>query len=378
VRRGQLRYRRFAPVLAVLALVAAPAAAPIAGDSASGGSSGQPSDTVAGSGADVGVGVEVQVDDALRSYAAEARLKGSVRGAGSPVAGMLLQVMSDPFRQFQPDVRVELTLGGTSTGPPALLSGAAQMALMGRRYTDAETSAFRAKFRYPPVEVAIATDAVAVFVHRDNPIESLTIEQLRDVFSQRRRADGARLDHWSELNSATIVTTRPAASGTRTTTHPSPRRPPPAGPIALYGIAADGGESTLFREAILGDEPLSASMRVQLTQSSAVQGIAADASGIGYAAFLYSCRGVRAVPLVSPADGRAYACTAADCRSGRYPLARSLYVYLNKPPSKPLDRPMHEFLRFVLSRDGQRVAVAAGGFPLSPDAANDALEKIGK
>jgi phosphate transport system substrate-binding protein len=315
---------------------------------------------------------EVEVDDAIPAYVVGPRIAGTFRTAGSPTTGTLLEVIHAGFAPFHPDVTIDVTWGGASTGAPSLIAGSAQLAHMSRRFTDAEVSAFRAKFSYPPTEIPIAMDALAIFVHRDNPIESLTIEQLRDAFSQRRRADGSRLDHWSELSPASTNVTAAPATRPATTRASSP----PTGLISLYGIAADRGESAVFREAVLGDDPFSAALRVQLTQSSAVQAVAADPAGIAYATSLYACRGVRAVPLISPADARAYPCSDANCRSGRYPLARSLYVYVNKPPNKPLDRAIVEFLRFALSRDGQRLVVSAGAFPLSAEADRQALQII--
>lgn len=322
-------------------------------------------------GGDTAAGGAPEVDDALPSYApAGQRYQGTLRMVGSPTAGTLLAAMHAGFRQFHPDASLDASLSGAAGGPPALLAGTAQMAAMGRPFTAAEAQAFRAKYGYPPTEVTIAVAGLAVFVNHRNPVEQFTVEELHDVFSQRRRADGTRVDRWSELRRNGVATTRPTMA---TTTEVGVG----GDAITLYGSAADRAESVVFRERVLGSDDFSAALRVQRTQSSAAQGPAADPGGIAYGSLLYASRAVRVVPIVNPSDGVAYPPTAANCQGGRYPLARMLYVYVNKRPGKRLDPMLTAFLTFVVSRDGQRIVAGAGLFPLNPEGAEAALRRIG-
>ena len=139
-------------------------------------------------------------------------------------------------------------------------------------------------------------------------------------------------------------------------------------PIALYGWERSRTPSVLFRELVLDDGEFCASLHPQPTSSSIVQAVGADPAGIGYASIFFRTRRTRPLPLEG-LDGRMYTPSPDNCQGGKYPLARFLFVYANKSPSKPLDPLTAEFLRFVLSRQGQQVVCDGGNFPLSAEVA---------
>jgi len=108
-----------------------------------------------------------------------------------------------------------------------------------------------------------------------------------------------------------------------------------------------------------------------------VQGVAANPGAIGFASIFFDCKGVRVVPLAG-ADGRFYAPTTENVRSHQYPLSRFLYIYVNKPPRRPFSGPAVEFLRFLLSREGQQVVADGGNIPLGAATVNEGRRGLAK
>jgi phosphate transport system substrate-binding protein len=294
-------------------------------------------------GNDLVTGDDDVVDDAIPPYHAGGSANGTIRGVGSSTSTMLLNRAADAFRQIEPNFRAEFTAGGSSTGPPALLAGTMSIITMSRQMSDEEIAAFTAKYHYAPTAVPIAEGAITIFVHHDNPVTSLSLGQLREIFTRERQPNGKVIDQWGELGLAGEWSDRP---------------------IALYRMEDKRGETAIFRQRALGGADFSALAEAQLTASSTVQAVAADRGGIAFAPTFFRCREVRMVPLVG-ADGQPYLPNGPNCRDGRYPMAGEFYIYLNKAPGKALDAATAEFLRFVLSRDGQQTMIESGVFALS-------------
>jgi phosphate transport system substrate-binding protein len=232
--------------------------------------------------------------------------------------------------------------------PPALTAGAAQLAPMSRPMNDKERAAFQAKFGYPPTELRVAIDAMVVYVEKSNPIaqRGLTLQELDATFSRERRRGGAPARTWGDLGMTGEWAARP---------------------IALYGVPAGRAPHIMFSEMVLQGGGLSASMHTEPTNSSVIQAIAADPAGFGYDSIFYSTRRTRPLPIRNDDDGTLVLPTLANCRNGAYPLARSLYIYVNKAPGRPLDALTWQFMSFVLSREGQQIAANGGNYPLDPD-----------
>jgi phosphate transport system substrate-binding protein len=294
-------------------------------------------------GMDLVTGDDDVVDDAIPPYHATGPAKGTIRAVGGTTSAMLLNRAADAFRQIEPEFRAEFTAGGSSTGPPALLAGTSSMITMARPLSDDEIAAFTAKYHYAPTAVPIAEGAITIFVHHDNPVPALSLAQLRQIFTRERQPDGRVVDDWGELGLGGEWSDRP---------------------ISLYRMDDRRGETSIFRERALGGAGYSASAEEELTASSAVQAVAVDRSGITFAPTFFRCREVRMVPLIG-ADGQPYLPSGPNCRDRRYPMARQFYIYLNKPPGKAVDTTTAEFLRFVLSRDGQQTMIESGVFALS-------------
>jgi phosphate transport system substrate-binding protein len=265
-----------------------------------------------------------------------------VSGIAAPTTATVLNRAAQSFRRLHPDFRLDLTESGSSASPPALIADRTRLAAMSREMTEGEVAAFTAKHGYPPTGIPVAQGAIAIFVHRDNPLSGLTRDDLRRVFSRSAASGRDPVDQWGELGLTGDWAKRS---------------------ITLYGVGEALGETKLLRAWVMRDAHLSAAMLVQPTQSSAVQAVAADLSGIAYASLLFRCRAVRALPLAGE-DGVFYPCDAPNCRADRYPLARKLLVYVNKPPGRAFDAPTAEFLKFVLCREGQQIMMDCGIFSL--------------
>ena len=280
--------------------------------------------------------------DGPRPYVTVEGLSGKITSIGASTTTNVVARAAAEFRRIYPDVTLEVTAGLTSIGPPALLEGKADIVPMSRPLTAREVRDFTEKFGYPPAEIKIAADALAIYVEKRNPLPGLTVQQLAAIFSRLPRADGSWIQTWDQVGLTGEWATRP---------------------IALYGYGDEDGVSQIFRQQVLGGGEFRLSMKVQPVGSSITQAVAADPSGIGCASIFFASKRVRAVPLAG-ADGRFYAANPQNVRSRDYPLSRFHYVYVNKPPIRPLSGPAAEFIRFLLSREGQQVVAAGGNIPL--------------
>jgi phosphate transport system substrate-binding protein len=284
-------------------------------------------------------------------------LRGTLNAAGSDTMLELQTLMAEDFRKLYPQVKIQIEGKGSSTAPPALIEGTVQLGDMSRAMKNQEIDAFEEAFGYPPTQFDVALDTLAVFVNKDNPLQSLTIEQVDAVFSKTRKCGfPSDMGTWGPLG----LTGRWQTA-----------------PISLYGRNAASGTYGYFKDHALCKGDYKDSVKEQPGSASVVQGIEKDPYGVGYSGIGYATSGVRAVPI-SPAEGQpAVAASAENAANGSYPLARFLHVYVNRAPGKPLDRLTAEYLRFMLSADGQRIVAKAGFDPLDAQTAGEQLAKLG-
>jgi phosphate transport system substrate-binding protein len=219
-----------------------------------------------------------------------------------------------------------------------------------------EIDGFEKKFGYKPTAIRTAVDALAVFVNKDNPIKCLTMAQVDAIFSKSRRS-GHKEDirTWGQLGLAGEWASRP---------------------VSLYGRNSASGTYGFFKEHALKNGDYKDEVKEQPGSASVVQGATVDRYAIGYSGIGYATSGVRAVPLAEKEGGRCHEATPDEAYSGKYPMARFLFVYVNKAPGKPLDPLTREFLKLVLSRDGQEVVVKDGYFPIPASTSREELSKI--
>ena len=297
------------------------------------------------------------LDPDLPTYQKVEGLRGTLSAAGSDTMLELQTLMAEEFRKLYPQVKIQVEGKGSSTAPPALIEGTVQLGNMSRKMKNKEVDAFEEAFGYEPTRFDVALDTLAVFVNKDNPIESLTIQQVDSVFSKTRRCGApGDISTWGQLG----------LDGNWATA-----------PTSLYGRNAASGTYGYFKDHALCKGDYKDSVKEQPGSASVVQGIDKDAYGIGYSGIGYATSGVRAVPLSPAGNQPAVAASSANAANGSYPLARFLHIYVNKSPSKSLDRLTAEYLRFILSSEGQRVVIKAGFDPLDAATAAEQLPQIG-
>ncbi|MEO8601302.1 MAG: phosphate ABC transporter substrate-binding protein [bacterium] len=288
----------------------------------------------------------VTVDPAIKPYTKIGGVSGSVNSIGSDTLNNVMTLWAEGFKQAYPNVKIQIEGKGSSTAPPALISGSAQLGPMSREMKPSELDEFEKKFGYPPTKIRVAIDALAVFVNKDNPLDNITLTQVDAVFSKGRTCGGtADITTWGQLGLSGSWAQKP---------------------MSLYGRNSASGTYGFFKEHALCNGDYKDTVKEQPGSASVVQGIAEDGAGIGYSGIGYKTSGVKTLGLAKK-DGEPFISTDAEnVYAGKYPLARFLYVYVNQPPNKPLDPLIKQFMLYVLGQQGQIVVVKDGYLPLLP------------
>ena len=298
----------------------------------------------------------VEVDPDLPSYKKQSGVAGTLNSVGSDTLNNMMALWSEKFREIYPTVVFQIEGKGSSTAPPALMTGASQLAPMSRAMKPSEEDEFEKKFGYKPTAISSSIDALAVFAHKDNGVKGLTLKQVDGIFSSTQKLGGKNIATWGEAGLTGDAASRP---------------------ISLYGRNSASGTYGFFQKVALGKGDYKTSVKEQPGSSAVVQGVASDAYGLGYSGIGYKTSGVRVVPI-GESDGTYFDASMENCLSGDYPLARTLYIYVNKKPGAKLDKLTTEFLTFVLSKEGQEVVVKDGYYPLPATVAADVLAELTK
>ena len=284
-------------------------------------------------------------DPNWQAYARVSGVSGNLNSIGSDTLNNLMTLWAEGFRKQYPNVKIQIEGKGSSTAPPALIEGTAQLGPMSRKMKGKEKDKFEEKFGYKPMAFPVAIDALAVYVNKDNPIKGMTMEEVDAAFSKsRRRGYDKDLTMWKQLG----------LNGSWNNT-----------PLSLYGRNSASGTYGFFKKTVLKNGDYKNEVKEQPGSASVVQGVTEDRAGMGYSGIGYKTSGVRALPL-APKKGKPFVePTFENAGKGAYPLARFLYVYVNKAPGKPLSPIVKEFLKYVYSKEGQAVVIKDGYFPLS-------------
>ena len=298
---------------------------------------------------------ESHIDPALPSYKAVSGVSGNLNSIGSDTLNNLMTLWAEGFKKAYPNVNVQIEGKGSSTAPPALIEGTAQLGPMSRPMKAEEIDAFEKKYGYKPTAVKVAIDALAVFVQKDNPLKGATMKQVDSIFSKTRKKGGEDITDWGQLG-------LDAWKGRA---------------ISLFGRNSASGTYGFFQEHALAKGDFKPTVKEQPGSSAVVQGIGADPYAIGYSGIGYKTSGVRALPIAGD-DGKFYEATYTNSLNGDYPLARFLMVYVNKKPGQALDRLTFEFLRFVLSKEGQMIVEKDGYFPMPAEVAAEVVDSLAK
>ena len=299
------------------------------------------------------VAQQVQVESGVTAYQKTSGVSGNINSVGSDTMNNMMALWAETFRKMYPNVKIQIEGKGSSTAPPALIAGTSQFGPMSRAMRSTEIDQFEAKYGYKPTQIRTSYDALAVYVNKDNPLEKLTLAQVDAAFSKTRRRGGKSVNNWGDLGLTGDWASRP---------------------ISLYGRNSASGTYGFFKEHTLKNGDYRDTVKEQPGSASVVQGVTEDRFGMGYSGIGYKTSGVKVVPLAETTafSGGSY----DDVKSGKYPLSRYLYIYVNKAPGKPLDPLVKEYLKLILSKEGQEVVVKDGYLPLPASIATEELKKL--
>lgn len=290
------------------------------------------------------VQAKVNVDPALQSYTKSQGVSGNLSSVGSDTLANLMTFWAEEFKRQYPNVNIQIQAAGSSTAPPALSEGTSNLGPMSRKMKSKELAAFESKHGYKPTAIRVAIDALAVYVNKDNPIKGLTIPQVDAIFSVTRKCGGASdIKKWGDVGLSGSWTNRP---------------------IQLYGRNSVSGTYGYFKKKGLCKGDFKSNVNEQPGSASVVQSVNTSLNGVGYSGIGYKTSGVRAVPITKKPGKPFIAASAENALNKTYPLSRYLYVYVNKHPEKALAPLEREFIKLVLSKQGQNVVIKDGYIPL--------------
>ncbi|WP_409277715.1 phosphate ABC transporter substrate-binding protein PstS [Pseudomonas defluvii] len=297
------------------------------------------------------------VDPAIPTYVKTTGVSGNLSSVGSDTLANLMTLWAEAYKKEYPNVNIQIQAAGSSTAPPALTEGTANLGPMSRKMKDVELQAFEQKYGYKPTAIPVAVDALAVFVHKDNPIKGLTMAQVDAIFSSTRLCGGKNdVKTWGDLGVTGDLANKP---------------------VQLFGRNSVSGTYGYFKEEALCKGDFKPNVNEQPGSASVVQSISSSLNGIGYSGIGYKTASVKTVALAKKEGGAFVEDNETNALNGTYPLSRFLYVYVNKAPNKPLAPLEAEFVKLVLSQAGQQVVVKDGYIPLPAKVAEKALADLG-
>lgn len=296
------------------------------------------------------------LDPALPAYRPVGNLSGELKSIGSDTLNHEMELWAAGFKANYPNVKIQIEGKGSATAAPALVAGTAQLGPMSRLMNGEEAEAFEKKYGYKATAIGVAVDALAIYVHKDNPIQCLSEEQLDRIFSTDRKGSGGKsVDTWGD-----------AGLTGEWATHP----------IAMYGRNTISGTYEFFRQQILYDGNFKEAVKHQAGSEAVVQAVANDKFAIGYSGIGYKTDGVRAIPVSVHYGQKCYNPSSDDTLACKYPIARLLYIYVNKKPGETLDPVIAEFVKYILSKDGQTQTEKGGYYAINSEIPASELQRL--
>jgi len=299
------------------------------------------------------------VDAGLAPYSPQAQVSGALKIQGSDTMSSLMTRLAAEFQRRQPQVTISVKGGGSTKAvseflePPSIPAkivlkeerpNHVLLLATSRVLLDSEIKQFTAQHGYEPLAIPVAVDAVALYVHKDNPLPGLTLDQVDAIFSTtRKRGHKTEIKQWGQLG---------LGNGWE------------KAEIQLYGRDQKSGTRAFFQEHVLAGGEFAQKLQEQPGAASVILSLSRDQLGIGYSGFGLQASAVRMVPLAENEGMPFITASSATVADQTYPLHRILYVYLDKSPKSPLPPAAQEFLVFITSREGQEAVVRAGFFPL--------------
>jgi phosphate transport system substrate-binding protein len=298
----------------------------------------------------------VQVDAGIPSYQRTVTVSGNLSSVGSDTMNNMMTLWSEGFARIHPNVKIQVEGKGSSTAPPALIAGTAQLGPMSREMKDSEIDAVQAKYGFAPTQIVTSIDTIGIYVNKDNPLKSISLAEVDAIFSKtRKRGYPTDLTTWGQLG----------LKGEWA-----------KAPISVFGRNSASGTYGFFKEHTLAKGDYKDTVKEQPGSASVVQGVTEDKFGIGYSGIGYRTSGVRALPLGTKVGDTPFEANYENALNRSYPLSRYLFIYVVRDPRQPMDPLTREFLRYVLSKEGQEGVVKDGYLPLPPNVVRQELAKL--
>ena len=309
----------------------------------------------------------MNANSTLTHYSPKKQVSGAFKVQSSDALYPLFTRLSVDFQRFQPKVSINVKKGnakavGEFLQPP--LNRQATGSFPGRimmiddrpssfellatthQLSDAETKEFVAQHGYEPTAVPVAVEAVALYVHKDNPIPGVTLDQVDAIFSStRKRGTKADISQWGQLVTADSWKDLP---------------------VQLYGREKQSIARAFVKEYGLAGGEFKSGIHEDHGPASVVFAVSRNPMGIGYSAIGLHTSNVRTVPIAEKEGMPFVLPTPETVADQTYPLRHALYLYFDKTPTKHLPDAVQEFLTFIISREGEDAMLKAGLFPLPP------------
>ncbi|MGC4004228.1 MAG: PstS family phosphate ABC transporter substrate-binding protein [Pirellulales bacterium] len=282
---------------------------------------------------------------------------GTIKSKGSDTMATLMTYWVEGFKSFYPGITAEIAHNGSGDAPKALIDDLATFGAMSRDWEPGEVDKFEAAHKFKPTVVPTCIDMLAVYVHKDNPISGLTLQQVDAIFSKERKGGFPKdIKTWGDLGLTGDWADKP---------------------IELYGRNSTSGTYKYFKDHAMFKGSYKETYKEQAGSSAVIGTIASNKYAIGYSGIGYASAGVKIVPLAVK-DGMPFvAAEPKNAYSEEYPLARYLFVSFKHQPGTPLDPLRREFLRYVLSSEGQAMVKKDQYVPLAPEMVRDTLKEFG-
>lgn len=262
----------------------------------------------------------------LVSGFASAQTKITVKGSDTMV--ILAQKWAETYMASHKDATIQVTGGGTGTGVAALQNNTTDLCNASRPLKSAEVLQCVKAFKAKPNEHKVALDGISVYVSASNPVKELTMAQVGDIFT-------GKIKNWKDVGGADA-------------------------PITLYSRENSSGTYEFFKEHVLAKQDFAASAQTMPGTAAVLQAVAKDANGIGYGGAAYGA-GAKHLLIKKDATSPGVEPSEATVQSGEYPISRALFIYVNP---KIETGAIADYLKWIVSDEGQKVVKDVGYFPL--------------
>jgi len=300
--------------------------------------------------------VRAKVSTALPNYAPTRQVTTRLDIAGTDALSDLGDEWNRIFRQYHQQGGISYLPKVTKDAVKDLAEGAMPLIITARELTTEENKAFQTKFGYMPMRIPVCMDALIVFVHKNNSLSSITMEQLDAIYS-KDRLGGAKeaIKGWDDLRVRGDLGKRE---------------------IRAYARGEGTAIRDAFQAAVLLKGPYRAGLIQKDDSSSLAEAVVTDEAGIAFGSLASWYAGVKVLAVVPYKATDARFPNQENVTTSRYPMPRMYYAYVNRAPGKQLDPAVDEFLRFILSQEGQGAVADVGILPAPPEFLTIALKRL--